>query len=193
MQSRSHRPYRSLNQGYSLYELIFCGGLLATMMSMALPSLSHFTESKKLDAAVIQIQRTLSLARSNAISHGKTVLVCPLATQNYRNCVKSQKRNSRWEYGWLVFVDNDENNELTNNDLILSQFETSKSISLIFNQNGSLRFFADGSSRSAGFYLCSKSSKELKHLKLLHSGRTRLVNNLNSGTLKLCKNKLNHD
>jgi len=190
MRSRSHQLSQLSNQGFSLTELIFCCGLLATIMSLAVPNFSEFTLRKELDAAVIKIQRTLSLARSNALSHGKTVLICQLESPNSSHCVQSHKRNTRWKHGWLVFVDNDDNNALDDNDIILKYFETTENISLIFNQNGKLRFFSDGSSRSAGFYLCSEKSKEVKHLKLLHSGRTRLVKNTDKSRLNTCKNTL---
>lgn len=187
--SLSHyRP--STNLGFSLIELIVACTITATIIGLSLPNFSNLIEHHKLDAAVMRAQTSLSLARAGAISHGRTVMVCELASKAPLSCTKSHKRNEDWQLGWLVFVDKDGNNQLSEKDIILQQFDATKTTPLIFNQNGRLRFFANGSSRSAGFYLCSRNSTDLRHLKILYTGRTRLVRNEDQAKLAMCKSKL---
>jgi len=72
-----------------------------------------------------------------------------------------------------VFEDLNDDNELNKNDNILYTNALNGKINLVFNQRGRLRFFNDGSARSAGFYICNNNSKETRHIRLLHTGRSR--------------------
>ena len=79
-----------------------------------------------------------------------------------------------------------DDNQLNNGDTILVRRKLPQSTHLIFNQTGRLRFFPDGSARSAGFYICGADTTEFRHIKLLHSGRIRSTAKAPNAIKKRC-------
>ena len=184
------RGYTLKAKGFTLVEILVTIGLLVTLLGIATPSFAKIIDKSRVSAASAKITRSLALARSSALSHSKTVLVCQVAKSSPLECVKSHKRNENWELGWLIYVDENQNNGFDPSDVLLQTLQPNKNAAVVFNQTGRLRFFADGSARSAGFYVCTRDSNEVKHIKLLYSGRMRVVKNTTSKTLEVCKNTL---
>jgi len=178
-------------RGYSLLELIITCALLATLSAIATPSFAAIINKSKMATSAYTLHQSLVLARTSAMTRSKTVLVCQLANNHGPTCVKSHKRNQNWKNGWQVFVDNNKNNEYDAADEVLREFRPNNNTAVVFNQNGRLRFFPDGSARSAGFYVCTKNSTSVTHIKLLHSGRARTRKNTQKNILKRCIDSLN--
>ncbi|MBX2847776.1 MAG: GspH/FimT family pseudopilin [Acidiferrobacterales bacterium] len=185
---KSQHPYSS--SGYSLLETLFTLAIVAIMVGLATPSFAAMIAKTEIDTSALSVHNALILARSNAISRGRTALVCPLASPTLNSCENKIKRNKAWAHGWQVFVDMDGNNDYSEQDILLYKFSASKNVAVVFNQNGRLRFFSNGSARSAGFYICSKNSKSAKHVKLLYSGRARTIQLVSKKHLNTCKNAL---
>ncbi len=159
--------------GYSMIEIMISVAVLGVLSGVAAPSFAGFISKSNVRATSAELTNTLNLARSAAISHGKTVIVCPVSGLNSAECGSSKGFNASWKNGWKAYVDMNLNNELDETDLTLMQTGKLESTNVIFNQRGRLRFFADGSARSAGFYICAQNTSEFRHVKLLHSGRNR--------------------
>lgn len=174
-------------KGFSLIEIIISTSVFCILMSFAAPSLGSIIDRTRVTTTSMMVHQTLSVARSNSISSGRIVHVCQLASISPIKCVESHKQNDSWADGWLVFIDNDYDNELGPEDRIVRIFDPSPQTKVIFNQRGRLRFFPDGSSRSAGFYVCGQTSNEFKHIKLLYSGRPRTVTSTDPKRLDLCQ------
>ena len=175
------------NSGFSYVETIAAAALLAILMSLATPSFGAIIEKTRVSTASLMVHQTLSVARSSSISTGKITQVCQLESISPFKCVNSHQRNDSWSQGWLVFIDNNQDDELDEKDKIVQVFNPKPQTSVVFNQNGRLRFFPDGSSRSAGFYVCARNSNEFRHIKLLYSGRPRTVSSDDPSRLELCK------
>lgn len=184
------RAYKK-SVGYTLLELMISVSLVGILLAAAAPSFAAAIERSKLRATSLKLHHSLALARSTAISQNQTVLVCQL--NPLKECKGSHQRNKRWQHGWQVFVDLNNNNVYDNNDTLLAIFESEPSIAVVFNQSGRLRFFGDGSARSAGFYVCGTDSQQTSHLKLLHTGRTRTAKNTSTKAQKICANSLKMD
>ena len=185
--SQQKEAIRYKANGFSYVETITTLALLAILMSLAAPSFGAIIEKTRVSAASLMVHQTLSVARSSSISSGKITQICQLESISPFKCVKSHQRNDSWSQGWLVFVDNNQDNELDENDKIVQVFNPKPQTSVVFNQTGRLRFFPDGSSRSAGFYVCARNSSEFRHIKLLYSGRPRTVSSDDPSRLELCK------
>ena len=172
--------------GLSLIELISSTAILATITSVAIPSFNTYIERSQIKSSSIQLRSILSLARQNAISTGQDTYVCELINETDCNTHRPFKAN--WSHGWLAYNDNNNNAELDANDTIIQIHKNTSKVGVIFNQRGRLRFRANGSARSAGFYLCTKDSA--RHILVLYSGRTRSKNLEDEERIKLCQQKL---
>ncbi len=180
--------------GYTLLELIITVAMLSILLATATPSFASMIQKNKVRAASNNLVQSLHLARSHAINEAHTVLVCPLAKpydgKNAAACIGKPQRNQNWQYGWLVYTDLNANNEFDPEDKLIVQQKADATTAVVFNQNGRLRFFANGSARSAGFYICQQESDRITHIKLLHSGRARITHSNDKKRLSTCKNTL---
>ena len=165
-------------RGFSLLELIISIAVLASLTSLAIPSFAAMLARNKVITQTNAVFEALYIARSHAISKQKNVHVCPIQIDDNTRCGDNLGYNANWSGGWLIFADNNRNANLDKSDEILQIVEMPKSINIVFNQRGRLRFFPDGSARSAGFYMCDKAQSNYKHIYLLHSGRARVNNKL---------------
>lgn len=173
-------PSDNKQSGFSLIETMIALAIVSILITTAIPSFSSIINQTRLSTTSYKLQHSLALARQSAISSGNKVHLCALDPNDPNKCEESRKFNSNWSQGWMVFADVNDNNELDSHDNILSINNTPHTINIVFNQRGRLRFFPDGSARSAGFYICNKKSEENRHIKLLYSGRAR--------TTKISKN-----
>ncbi|MFQ3243963.1 MAG: type IV fimbrial biogenesis protein FimT [Arenicella sp.] len=177
------------NGGFSLMELMITLSITATLASIAAPSFASMISDGRIKAASVQLSTTLAMARNHALSSTTTVIVCQAQDATMQRCSDAHRRNTRWSSGIITYADLNADNSLDENDQILTTLQSHESISMVFNQNGRLRFFADGSARSAGFYLCSKRSDRERHLKILHTGRTRTAAKLSDRNRETCLSK----
>jgi len=173
---------RYLCTGLSLIELISSVAILGAMSSIAIPSFNNYIEKSKIKSVSLNLRSILSLARQNAISTSKDTYVCELINEQTCNTHRPFKAN--WSNGWLAYTDINNNAELDAQDTIIRIHKNTQNVGVVFNQRGRLRFKANGSARSAGFYLCSKESS--RHILLLYSGRTRTKTLIDEERIKLC-------
>lgn len=175
------------HRGFTLIELLVTVSLLLVLALIATPSLAGLMSRTELDTNAAALHQSLNLARTRAITTQQTVHLCQLS-QGSDVCEEYYASRRSWGRGWLVFVDNNENNSFDEQDELLRVMRLNGKTNIVFNQRGRLRFFPDGSSRSAGFYLCSKDKLHHKHLYLLYSGRARIKGSLTSKNLETCAN-----
>ena len=172
--------------GYSLIELLISVTVLVALSGMAIPSFAGMIARNKIITQTNELFGALYLARSHAVAKQKNVHVCPIKSDENTRCSENFDFNANWTNGWLVFADNNRNANLDENDEILRIIEMPGSMNIVFNQRGRLRFFPDGSARSAGFYICDKTQSNYKHIYLLHSGRARVNGNLSAKQKTRC-------
>ena len=173
--------------GFSLIELLISITIVLTLTGLAMPNFASLTTKTRLSSTSNALFESLYLARSYAISSQKKVHVCHLNDDGSETCSNDREYNSNWSSGWLVFIDKNGNNDHDSDDEIISIIRKKQNINVVFNQRGRLRFFPDGSARSAGFYLCDKHSKTFKHIYLLHSGRARVNELLTEKQQETCQ------
>lgn len=174
--------------GFSLINLIVTIAITLVLASVAIPSFAGLLSRSVIEHSATNLQHSLTLARQYAITHNTTVQVCRMADDNRKQCHQKRDFNASWNQGWLVFSDTNKNNELDSADKILSVTQNNTKSSVVFNQRGRLRFFANGSARSAGFYICDRNQKNYRHVVLLHTGRTRTTDSLGLRQRTICNN-----
>lgn len=177
-------------QGFSLLELM-CGiAVSAALIVIATPSFAALVSRAQVTAQANELLGSLSLARNEAFVRQKVVHLCQIANQA-SGCDNQYHANRSWSRGWIVFVDNNSNNEYDTTDTLLRSTKIKSAVRIVFNQRGRLRYFPDGSSRSAGFYLCDAEQTAYRHIYLLYSGRARINNSLNTAQRRICSNSAN--
>ncbi len=173
-------------QGYSLLNLIVTTAITLFLASIAIPSFAALMSKTVVENSSSNLQHSLALARQYAVVNHTIVQVCRMADDDQSQCHQQRGFNESWSQGWMVFGDTNKNNELDDSDKILSVTQNNTQSHVVFNQRGRLRFFPDGTARSAGFYVCGRDKKHYRHVVLLHTGRTRTSDSLNTRQRGIC-------
>jgi len=176
--------------GFTLLELIVSISLIAILVGIAAPSFASMLARSQLRTQTHQLIESLYLARNHALTEQTIVHICQLNKESTTQCGITYNSNRSWSHGWLVFADINGNNNFDGNDRLIRSIKMPDTINIVFNQRGRLRFFPDGSSRSAGFYLCDRDKQLFRHVYLLHTGRARVNEKLSARQKSKCKNKV---
>ena len=80
--------------------------IIAIIVALAGPPYRQFIQNQRLSATASDLQRGLTLARTEAISRAARVVVC--TSNNNTACTSGP-----WSDGWIVFVDRDGSGTLT--------------------------------------------------------------------------------
>ena len=100
-------------RGFTLIELMIGIGLMALLLSMAVPALDVFTSNARQTGAVNDFVASMHIARSTAVTTNTRVTVCP--TDNGQRCAAVS-----WDNGWIVFRDPNSNQTVDNGETIVS-------------------------------------------------------------------------
>ncbi|MGH8129114.1 MAG: GspH/FimT family pseudopilin [Gammaproteobacteria bacterium] len=103
-----YRKQRAL----TLLELMFALAILSIIGLIAIPTWQSTLVYGRRAAALNALRSSLALARSAAITHGKTVDLC--TSHDHHHC-----DNGDWDDGWIVFVDQDADYEHDDGERIL--------------------------------------------------------------------------
>ena len=93
------RSPRSIQQGFTLVELVVTVALVAVLATLAFPDYSEFVRQWRRDSATRALTTSLQLARSEAIKSSRPLVVCPSTDET--SCADS----TEWNGGWIVFAD----------------------------------------------------------------------------------------
>ena len=95
-------PY---HQGFTLIEFIIVVLLLVALIGLGVPRLLNFMQRVRVDALSKELIASFNYAKSEAISRGATVRVCPLSSAGASSCNQfAAAKVSDWVNGWGVYV-----------------------------------------------------------------------------------------
>ena len=174
--------------GFNFLELMVSIAIVTILIGLAIPSFASLIFKNQVSVQTNALFQSLYLARSYAITTQKKVHVCHMDDPISMTCSLDRDFNSNWSNGWLVFVDENNNNDFDEDDIFVNVKQTDQRVNVVFNQRGRLRFFPDGSSRSAGFYICDSEKQNYRHIFLLYSGRARVNGQLSDLQKTRCDN-----
>lgn len=99
--------------GVTLIELMIVLAIVAVLTTIATPSFSELRQAIASRSSRSALSVSVNQARISAVMHGHHVVVCP--STNLATC----ERSLAWHHGWLVFVDENANDEHDVNEKIL--------------------------------------------------------------------------
>ncbi len=181
--SLSKKPKQT---GFTLLELLITCAIAVISLSIAVPSFASILQSSRVKSTSQTLNNSLFIARNHALNNRTRVIVCHASSPEQTSCSNQRNRNTDWSNGVISFVDRNANNELDADDEIVNKMIPNKGVAVVFNQNGRLRFFSDGSARSAGFYICHKTTQQQRHIRILHTGRTRTLEAMSEQQSQTC-------
>lgn len=157
-------------KGFTLVELMVAILVVAIVSAIALPSMSNFLVSMRVDNEISEMQRLLLSARNMAINTGKNTTVCPLSNGL---CTKN------WHKEVSVFTNSD--NTLATNNTFAAPDELIKIKGAIDDGDKlqytykSIIYTPDGRllTTSANFKYCPKDKSDLSRgISISLSGRS---------------------
>ena len=102
------------NRGFTLIELLMTLSVSLILLSISLPSMGTLLSSSESRGARQDLWTALNVARAGAVTSHHRSVICP--SSNGNSCTGGL----RWDGGWIVFVDNNENNLRDANDTLVS-------------------------------------------------------------------------
>ncbi len=95
-------------KGYTLVELIIVVSVIGVIASYAVPGFRGMIDLAQYNGAAETLAESLSIARNEAVFHGKEVMVCATDDPTATGAVCSVDQ-SNWDNGWIVFENCDSN------------------------------------------------------------------------------------
>ena len=107
------------NSGFTLMELVIVMAIISIVAVMTIPNASDYVDNNRLSAAASDMAAALQTARSEAVGRNAPITMC--ASNAAGNKCRSGFR--RWENGWLIFVDQDDDDTIDSGEEVLQFHE----------------------------------------------------------------------
>lgn len=167
------------HSGFTLYELIITLAIIAITLSIATPAFNKTIQETRTKTAALALLDAIETTRSTAVFHNqRTTLIA---------------NNQKWHDGWSLFVDENNNGEIDQNEQIIHVHESLDSVftiasdrmesQIIFIGTGEGRQLNTGGLLMGNIKICPKIQGEGYKLMLSKGGRTR-VEKLSSAACK---------
>jgi type IV fimbrial biogenesis protein FimT len=158
--------------GFTLLELLITVSVIAILFALAVPGFSNQLQSAR--------TRTVTLDLLQSASHARTLAV----TQGRRTTLRQREQ---WELGWDVFIDENNNGVLDEDEVLVHRREAVPGVRISANQpvRQYISYISTGESRYVGsaqggafqagtFSICPTDSGAGYRLVLARSGRLRM-------------------
>ncbi|WP_434938729.1 GspH/FimT family pseudopilin [Shewanella sp. HL-SH8] len=163
------------SNGFTLVELMVTVVVAGILLTVGVPSLISMYEGNRARSLISNIESTILFARSQAVSYGSRVSICPF---NGTSC------GADWTEGFSVFIDNGALGSLENNngiqDTVLRTVDAVDSNDFIKSTLSRYTFNADGlmnQAQTGSIIYCpgDKSNPDSKGITIGVSGRVSAI------------------
>ncbi|MFL0810770.1 MAG: GspH/FimT family protein [Agarilytica sp.] len=150
-------------KGITLFDLLISIAVVSIIITQAIPSFVGLVAKSQLITQRDAFLSTLQFARSEAITRNQDVYMCA-RHEDELTCSEENK----WQAGWIVYVDENKNRELDEEEVIRLMEGVQEEYSLAsnaniydfqFRSNGSLRR-GNGALPMMTFNLCAPNAEE---------------------------------
>lgn len=159
------------SRGLTLLELLVALAIAALLTAAGVPALRDYLQNQRMKSALWALHADLVRARNEAVHHAGSTVVCP--GDAARGCLDG----TTWEYGWLVFRDEDGDRERGAGEPVLRQAPAVEFLRISSAASRRrLRFDATGAApaSNATFVFCDdRGPAAARQLKLANTGRIR--------------------
>lgn len=129
MQLPARPHHKSLgNVGFTTIELLVVLAIVGILATLALPGFHDLIDRYRVRQATEDLTATIYLARTEAIKRGGEVI---LRKATLADCAGSTDA-ARWECGWFIFVDGNNNNLLESDELLVQTSPAAPGVRILF-------------------------------------------------------------
>jgi type IV fimbrial biogenesis protein FimT len=177
--------YQHHHNGFSLVQFAMTLIAVAASAMLAAPLYYRIAHDQWATAQANELVGMLNLARTQAVTQGKTVSVC--SSSDGRQCTKTP-----WQQGYIVFVDEGASGVVDADDAILRQRNARQSpVTIVLNGRSHVRFSPSGATlaRAADANVVAASwIDRLSPIGAAHAGDNlpRTVTKSSSGVFTVC-------
>lgn len=178
----AHRPATPSVRGHSMTNLLTTLAIAGAVTGGA-PAVQNLVHEQRLVAHANQLFGDLHLARSEAIKRAGQVTLCK--SSDGASCSTS----SRWQDGWIVFVDADGDESVDSGEQIIRvQQALDSGVTLRFGETGTYRYVrykSDGTAwPNATFTFCDpRGAANARGIVVWQTGRVRVWDRSSDGAL----------
>lgn len=164
--------------GFGLVELLVALFVAVLLLLFALPAYNDWIATTEMMNEAQHLANSMNRARAEAINSGFRVNLCQ--TGGGRQCLPA----GTWEGGWILFVDNNHNGEVDDDEKLLWT-EEAAAPGVTLSANGPLKHYVsytsmgharmlNGALQMGTFTVCRHGRKAIDVV-LAHSGRVRIA------------------
>ena len=165
----------TLKKGFTLVELMITVVISMILLAIGIPSFNDMYQGYRAKSEIRKMQQYLMFARSQAVSYGARVTVCPIS---------GTACGTDWKQGFSIFIDNGAATTIDTTagvtDPIIKQVDAFNADDFITYAGNSVSFTPDGlipsTSTTGTFSYCpgSKTSENSRGVEISSSGKVRL-------------------
>jgi type IV fimbrial biogenesis protein FimT len=156
------------SRGFTLIEFAITLGIVAILVSMALPTFGAMLANSQVRSASTTLNAAFGTARAEALRTRTSVTIC---ARIGNTCATGTATNA-WNSGWLVFVDTNANGSVDTGERIIVESGVGAS-GLDITGNAQFVFRSSGTANSQGAITIRKSGANSgRDLTITSGGRT---------------------
>ena len=169
--------------GFTIIELMMTLLVASILIGVGIPALSDFVSDRSLAAEISRFNIALSTARSEAITRGSDVVVCP--SSDGATCEAS----TAWAAGWMVFRDVNGNGSPNlgdgtcdaASDCVL-RYDQGMNVGGLLTANANFLSFNRTGERVTGsstqFKICNPKARQVRNITIAASGSVSIVSSV---------------
>lgn len=181
-----NQSFKFNQQGITLLELMVTLTILALAIIFLVPNIGNIINSSRVTNELNQFSHGIRYAWTEAIYRNQVIVACP--SPDGEECVESRD----WSQGWLVFVDENDNRRLDDEEPIQRVYQAlpegiSATLTAFGPRGQYIPFYPTEGMRTNGtFRFCVKNSPELNRALIVSKARPRISQFMRDGDPVTC-------